>query len=131
MARDGFEAEPLHGSGAGTYRLLWERDRPAPPFKVIDGHSLYFEVAAELGVPGLVLLLVALVTPLAVALTRLRGDERHAYAAFARGGRRCCSSTPGSTGTGRCPRCSSGTSPPRASCSRGAAGRPLARRRRG
>ena len=86
VARDGFEAEPAHGSGAGTYRLLWERDRPAPPFKVSDGHSLYFEVAAELGVPGLLLLLVALGTPLAVAMTRLRGGERHAYAAFAAAG---------------------------------------------
>ncbi len=86
VARDGFEAEPVRGSGAGTYRLLWERDRPAPPFKVSDGHSLYFEVAAELGVPGLLLLLVALGTPLAVAMTRLRGDERHAYGAFAAAG---------------------------------------------
>lgn len=82
VARDEFEADPWRGSGAGTYQLLWERDRPAPPFKVRDGHSLYFEVAAELGVPGLLLLLVALGAPLVVAATRLRGDERHAYAAL-------------------------------------------------
>ena len=82
VARDGFEAEPVHGSGAGTYRLLWERGRPAPPFKVIDGHSLYFELAAELGVVGLVLLLVAIGTPLVLAAARLRGEERHDHAAF-------------------------------------------------
>ena len=37
------------GGGAGTYRLAWERDRPAPPARVVDGHSLYYEVRAELG----------------------------------------------------------------------------------
>jgi hypothetical protein len=82
VARDAFEAQPFHGSGAGTYRLLWERDRPAPPFNVTDGHSLYFEVAAELGVVGVVLLLVALLTPIGVAFARLRGEERHAHGAF-------------------------------------------------
>jgi O-antigen ligase len=82
VAREGFEAQTLHGSGAGTYRLLWERDRPAPPFNVTDGHSLYLEVAAELGVVGVVLLLIALLTPLGVAAARLRGEERHAHGAF-------------------------------------------------
>jgi hypothetical protein len=37
---------------------------------------------AELGLPGIVLLAVALLVPLGVALGRLRGPERHAYAAF-------------------------------------------------
>ncbi len=82
VALDGFEAEPLHGTGAGTYRLSWERERPAPPFQVTDGHSLYLEVASELGWPGLLLLVVALVTPIAVAVARLRLPERHATAAF-------------------------------------------------
>jgi len=26
---DGFDDSPLHGTGAGTYRLTWELDRPA------------------------------------------------------------------------------------------------------
>jgi hypothetical protein len=82
VALDGLRAEPLHGTGAGTYRLSWERRRPAPPFKVNDGHSLYLETGAELGWPGLLLLLVALLTPMVVAVTRLRGPERHAVAAF-------------------------------------------------
>jgi hypothetical protein len=35
----GFEAEPLHGTGAGTYALLWDRFRPYAA-QVEDGHSL-------------------------------------------------------------------------------------------
>ena len=82
VALDGFDASPLHGTGAGTYRITWDADRPAPPIKVNDGHSLYLEVLSELGVVGLVLLLVALGTPLVVGAARLGGPERHAHGAF-------------------------------------------------
>jgi hypothetical protein len=76
-----FEREPLHGTGAGTYRHGWFRERPNT-LVGNDGHSLYLEVLGELGVVGLVLLVVALAVPLGVAMGRLRGPERHAHAAF-------------------------------------------------
>ena len=57
------------GTGAGTFELDWEQRRPF--FYVIrDAHSLVLETLAALGVVGLALLLVALLTPLAVALRR-------------------------------------------------------------
>jgi O-antigen ligase len=86
VALDGFDESPLHGTGAGTYRLTWELRRPAPPVHINDGHSLYLETLSEMGVPGLVLVLVALGTLLAGGLMRLRGPERHAHAAFVAGG---------------------------------------------
>jgi hypothetical protein len=82
VARRAFAQRPGHGWGAGTYRLLWEEHRAPPPFLVNDGHSLFLETAAELGVPGLVLLAIVLLTPLGVAAARLGGPQRHAYAAF-------------------------------------------------
>ena len=72
---------PWHGSGAGTYQLSWERYRPFRA-RVIDAHSLYHEVRAELGWIGVVLLGIALAVPLGVAASRLPGPARHAYAAF-------------------------------------------------
>jgi O-Antigen ligase len=85
-ALDAFRAEPLHGRGAGTYQVIWQ-NRLHPRFlEVTDGHSLYLEVLGELGLVGLALLLVALLTPLAMALRRLTGPGRQAYAAFAAGG---------------------------------------------
>jgi hypothetical protein len=81
VALDEFKADPVHGSGAGTFQRTWERTRPSD-FKVVDAHSLYFEVLSELGWPGLLFLGLALVTPFAFALARIRGPERHAYAAF-------------------------------------------------
>jgi hypothetical protein len=86
VALDGFDSSPLHGTGAGTYRLTWEQRRPAPPVQMNDGHSLYLETLSELGVPGLALLLVALGTFLAGGLRRLGGPERHAHAAFVAAG---------------------------------------------
>ncbi len=53
VALDGFKAQPFHGTGAGTYRITWDHDRPAPPVKVNDGHSLYLETMSEMGVVGL------------------------------------------------------------------------------
>lgn len=64
----GFAPRPLTGSGAGTYPLLWARER-STRLNVLDGHSLYVETLGELGLVGLVLLLVALGTIL-VALGR-------------------------------------------------------------
>ena len=70
---------PLLGSGAGTYAKTWARDRPLE-FSVIDAHSLYFEVLAELGVVGLALLAVALLLPV-VALLRRRVHDRPMWSA--------------------------------------------------
>jgi O-antigen ligase len=81
VARDAFRADPLHGTGAGTYQRTWERERPSR-FKVRDAHSLYLEVLSELGWPGMLFLGLALATPFAFALARIRGPERHAHAAF-------------------------------------------------
>ncbi|WP_028058890.1 O-antigen ligase family protein [Candidatus Solirubrobacter pratensis] len=86
VALDGFDSSPLHGTGAGTYRLTWELHRPAPPVQMTDGHSLYLETLSELGLPGLVLLLVVLGTLLIGGLRRLGGPERHAHGAFVAAG---------------------------------------------
>jgi hypothetical protein len=86
VALDGFDSQPLHGTGAGTYRITWDHDRPAPPVKVNDGHSLYLETMSEMGLVGLVLLLTALGTILIGGLVRLGGEERHAHGAFVAAG---------------------------------------------
>jgi O-antigen ligase len=72
---------PWRGTGAGTFRLAWERLRPKP-LHVVDGHSLYYEVRAELGWIGIALLLVTFAVPMAVAIGRLRGPRLHVHAAF-------------------------------------------------
>jgi hypothetical protein len=80
VGRDAFESQPLHGTGAGTYELAWQRERPGR-LKVIDGHSLYLETLAELGVVGLVLLAIALGGILLGLARGLRRPDRHAHAA--------------------------------------------------
>ena len=80
IARSAFSAEPVHGIGAGTYQLAWQRERPNG-FRVVDAHSLYLESLAELGVVGLALLLVVLGGIVFALAAGLRGPERHAHAA--------------------------------------------------
>jgi cell division protein ZapA (FtsZ GTPase activity inhibitor) len=86
IALEGFEAHPFRGTGAGTYRLTWDRERPAPPVKVNDGHSLYLETMSEMGVVGLVAVLTVLGTILIGGVLRLGGPERHAHGAFVAAG---------------------------------------------
>ena len=62
LAWDDFRGHPLIGSGDGTFAQLWAAD-PSRPFPAQAAHSLYLETAAELGLVGLTLLLVALVVP--------------------------------------------------------------------
>jgi hypothetical protein len=58
-ALDAFDRHPVEGVGAGTYEFVWNRDERWS-HHVRDAHSLYFETLAELGLPGALLLVIAL-----------------------------------------------------------------------
>ncbi len=79
------EAEPLLGSGSGSFRRRWFQHRREPQ-PARDAHSLYLETLAELGPLGLALLLVALGLPLAAAVSAradpLTPPALGAYVAF-------------------------------------------------
>jgi O-antigen ligase len=82
-ALHGFHRSALHGAGAGSFELLWQRYRPISD-NVNEAHSLYVETLAELGVVGLVLLVVAVLAGLVGLAARIRGPDRALYAgAFA------------------------------------------------
>ena len=89
---------PLAGTGAGTFERNWLEKREV---RTMPGRAgLYLETLGELGVVGLAIVLVILATP----FTALRVARDHPLAASASARSRCSSSTPPSTGTGRCPR---------------------------
>lgn len=81
VAVEAFRTAPFRGQGAGTYQVLWARDRESD-FDVVDGHSLYLESLAELGVVGLALLVIALLTLVGALAVRARGPDRSLYAAM-------------------------------------------------
>jgi hypothetical protein len=72
---DAFGSEPLLGIGPGTFEFWWLRESGDPEF-VRDAHSLYLEHAAELGLPGLALLLIAFGGLAALALSARRRLDR-------------------------------------------------------
>ena len=63
---------PVLGQGAGTYEYVFYARRSAELQVIRDGHSLYMETFAELGVVGLALLGAALITPLVAAIRSRR-----------------------------------------------------------
>jgi O-antigen ligase len=70
VALDSFEEEPVKGTGAGTYGEVWAKRRPIAE-DLTEGHSLYLETLAELGVVGallLVVLLGAMIVPVGAGL---------------------------------------------------------------
>jgi O-antigen ligase len=71
VAWEEFRADPVVGSGAGTFEQYWNRNRPTPHI-VRDVHSLYLEALAELGLVGLAFLLIAFGTPVLAALSARR-----------------------------------------------------------
>jgi hypothetical protein len=81
VALQGFEADHLRGSGAGTYQLEWTRERPTP-VDAHDGHSLYMETLGELGIVGLGLVALCLILLLAGFARRARGPDRELFAAL-------------------------------------------------
>jgi hypothetical protein len=81
-ALDDARAHPLSGSGAGTYEMWWLEHRTIL-LNVRDAHSLHLETLAELGIPGLLLLLLATALPLAAAVrARAHPYVPVAFAAF-------------------------------------------------
>jgi hypothetical protein len=74
-----FTQNPIVGSGAGTFDEFWLDWRTIDSY-ARDAHTLYLETLAELGIPGLLLLLSALVPPLFV-LRRGRDPLRATAAA--------------------------------------------------
>jgi tetratricopeptide repeat protein len=66
-------ANPVLGSGAGTFVDWWLRLRTLPR-SALEAHSLYLETLAELGPVGLCLLLAVVAAGLAAAW-RLRGER--------------------------------------------------------
>jgi hypothetical protein len=75
LALDSFSKEPLHGSGAGTFARLWAKEGNNQ-FRVIDSHSLYLGVMAELGLVGILLLLLGMLAILVAAARRIFGPDR-------------------------------------------------------
>ena len=78
VALHGFSASPLHGYGSGMYQTLWDRNRPSFVY-TINAHSLYLQAMAELGIPGLALLLILVVAVLVGLGMRARGSRRSIY----------------------------------------------------
>lgn len=81
VAIDAFDEAPLLGMGAGTYALQWDQNRPLQ-YTVVNAHSLYVEVMAELGIVGLLALLGGLLTLLIGTVRRLSQPDGQAYGAF-------------------------------------------------
>jgi hypothetical protein len=77
-----FQAEPLVGTGAGTFEFWWSREARDAEF-VVDAHSLYLETLAELGLPGFAALLMLCGGGLFVALQARRHAESTADAGAA------------------------------------------------
>ena len=80
VALNGFDAAPLKGSGAGTYQTLWNAHRSRPAY-VINAHSLYLQAMAELGLPGLLLLVVLVGAILVGIVVRASGSRRVVHGA--------------------------------------------------
>ena len=73
LAVDSLEANPLAGSGPGTFEFTWLRDNSMGG-TVQDAHSFYLELGAEAGWPGLLLGAAFMLLLLSSALTLRRLD---------------------------------------------------------
>jgi hypothetical protein len=84
-ALDSFDEHAWSGTGAGTYEFVWNRD-PRRDSPARDAHSLYVEVLAETGVPGALLILLAVGALLVTALRAPLREKDAAAAGAAAGG---------------------------------------------
>jgi hypothetical protein len=85
VALQATEGHWVAGRGGGSFQRSWERSRRANEV-VHDAHGLYVQTLAELGVVGLIALVVALFAPLVAGIrcrgTPLAGPLTGAYLVF-------------------------------------------------
>lgn len=81
LAAKTFRRHPLDGTGAGTWARVWAKEGSGN-FKVVNAHSLYLEMLAELGLPGLIFIVVALLAIVVGLVGRVRGPDRVLYSAL-------------------------------------------------
>jgi O-antigen ligase len=79
LALKNFGGQPLEGSGAGTFARVWAQEGNGE-LKVVNAHSLYLEVMSNLGLPGIIFLLTALISIFVGLAMRIRGPDRVLYA---------------------------------------------------
>ena len=81
-----FQAHPVEGTGAGTFEFWWNQHGTNAEF-VRDVHNIWLENLAELGLPGLLLIVALAASALGVVVAVLRRVRRNrsagAAAAFA------------------------------------------------
>lgn len=85
---DAGKSEPVTGIGPGAFEYFWAREGEGVQF-VRDGHSIYLEGFAEMGLLGIILTVALILGPLgiAIALALRRGlDERRGLIAAAGAG---------------------------------------------
>jgi O-Antigen ligase len=81
VALDIYDTQELRGTGAGTYQQYYPRYRTRQEY-VVDTHSLYLQSLAELGIVGLALILIVVLSVLGGLASRIRGPDRPLYAAL-------------------------------------------------
>ncbi len=79
-----FGTHPLGGTGAGTFEFWWNRHATDPEF-ALNAHSLWVQNLAELGVPGLLLVIAVAVAALITAGSARRHARRRASAGASAG----------------------------------------------
>lgn len=81
-----FDAHPVDGSGAGTFEFWWNQHATTDEF-LRDAHNIWLQNMAELGLPGLLLIVAVAVVAVWLAVTvrvrARRGASVAAAAAFA------------------------------------------------
>lgn len=70
-----FDAHPAEGTGAGTFEFWWNQHGTDAEF-VRDAHNIWLENMAELGLPGLLLIVAVVAVSLGVVLSVLRRVRR-------------------------------------------------------
>jgi O-antigen ligase len=81
VAIDAYRSDRLKGTGAGTFELQWAQGRERLSY-VVHAFNLYAEVLGELGLIGLLPLLVTLGLILGAFAYRARGADRSLFAAL-------------------------------------------------
>jgi hypothetical protein len=77
-----FDAHPLEGTGAGTFQFWWNQHGTTYEFDQ-DAHSIWLQNLAELGAPGLALVIAVLLSGLVIAVLVRRKARRGASAGVA------------------------------------------------